>query len=607
MLSQTFGSRYDQDTMVLNGPLVRLGAFSDIRTHKAVEDGIEVDFTIDGPTVHYGLSGITKINCKFNFGQGGNKNRIYYTESDFHPPVNSVAITIHKMVDGIEKVEQLVLSLSGSAGLDSSIPRSNQKGLFEVQHCSLSDIDELAKEYPGYRILGCERNAIIPHVLHLQYDHTRKMSAHVIGLISGNVASRKSLLDDEIDGSEIVISTHFFRILKICIEEEYEELTNTFEAEFPKHLSDDMVKKLGTLSMEKIKRRLAKVHLNIEPEVIDGFLEHGKPSTLQDWSKFLDDLPSKDKKALTELIDKHRNRLQSAWCEGSEEEVREVSVPLRSIFYLASYLSTYFSRSIKYLGPLRNEPQAVYISLGHTDPNHVGLKGEYTAAALHINRFKSITYPSPIAGENEQFGFRIKEAPLQDACREWLAYLGVVVNYRTRDRGKLGYEIYVKTNEEERWQDLTHVGVGVSQVLPIVLMFLLSLPEDLLIFEQPELHLHPKIQSRLCDFFTAMSAVNRQCLIETHSEYLINRLRLRIAQSRDDEVRANSSVFFVKKIDGLSTFSNVEITKYGVIPDWPEDFFDQTDMEIQKLLIAATVKRNEERRGNPNASGIDQL
>ncbi len=80
-------------------------------------------------------------------------------------------------------------------------------------------------------------------------------------------------------------------------------------------------------------------------------------------------------------------------------------------------------------------------------------------------------------------------------------------------------------------------------MLPIVIMFLLSDEDDILIFEQPELHLHPQVQSRLCDLFIAIARAERQCIIETHSEYLINRLRLRIAQEIDETIKNDVSMF----------------------------------------------------------------
>ncbi|TNS62754.1 AAA family ATPase, partial [Escherichia coli] len=180
---------------------------------------------------------------------------------------------------------------------------------------------------------------------------------------------------------------------------------------------------------------------------------------------------------------------------------------------------------------------------------------------------------------NGKINVREKYDTLNNACKEWLSFLGVVEEVRTTDKGKLGYELYVKTSSGEKWQDLTHVGVGVSQVLPIVLMFLNSDPSDVLIFEQPELHLHPKVQSKLCDLFLIMANTGRQCIIETHSEYMINRLRLRVAQDLDNNYLKKSALYFINKVNGISEFQNININKYGAIPEWPEDFFDQTDKE----------------------------
>src|SRR5580698_5246676 len=102
--------------------------------------------------------------------------------------------------------------------------------------------------------------------------------------------------------------------------------------------------------------------------------------------------------------------------------------------------------------------------------------------------------------------------------------------------GKLGHELKVTTHGVERPHDLTNVGVGVSQVLPIVVMCLLAPVDSTMILEQPELHLHPAVQARLADFFLSIAKAGKQCIVETHSEYLINRLRLRSVQAMDDEL-----------------------------------------------------------------------
>ncbi len=65
-----------------------------------------------------------------------------------------------------------------------------------------------------------------------------------------------------------------------------------------------------------------------------------------------------------------------------------------------------------------------------------------------------------------------------------------------------------------------NVGIGTSQVLPVLILGLISPQGTVVIYEQPELHLHPYSQSRLADFFIAMSKLGKQIIIETHSEYI---------------------------------------------------------------------------------------
>src|SRR5262249_17916021 len=87
----------------------------------------------------------------------------------------------------------------------------------------------------------------------------------------------------------------------------------------------------------------------------------------------------------------------------------------------------------------------------------------------------------------------------------------------------------------------------------------------------------------------------RQCLLETHSEYLIHRLRRRIAEAPGDELAQLSKLYFVEREGGLTSCRLVDITKYGAILDWPADFFDQAQVESEQILVAASSKRAAER------------
>ena len=88
-----------------------------------------------------------------------------------------------------------------------------------------------------------------------------------------------------------------------------------------------------------------------------------------------------------------------------------------------------------------------------------------------------------------------------------------------------------------------------------------------------------------------MSLLGRQCIVETHSEYLIERFRRRIAEDYTDRYRRLISVYFFEMEDGHTKFREVKINEYGSILDWPPEFFDQAADETEKIISAAAAKR----------------
>lgn len=93
----------------------------------------------------------------------------------------------------------------------------------------------------------------------------------------------------------------------------------------------------------------------------------------------------------------------------------------------------------------------------------------------------------------------------------------------------------------------------------------------------------------------AIAKSGRQCILETHSEYLIERFRLRIAESEDDRLEDILSIYFAEREFGQTKFRPVEVSRFGAILDWPADFFDQSQLETSRILEAAARKRQRER------------
>lgn len=278
---------------------------------------------------------------------------------------------------------------------------------------------------------------------------------------------------------------------------------------------------------------------------------------------------------------------------------RMVGIPLPGgIDGVVDYFEGLFSANLKYLGPLRDEPRALYPLAPTADPTDVGLRGENTAAVLELNKNRPVTNLRPEQLDSVGASSAPSKPPLKEAVRMWLEHIGVGHRIDTKDMGRLGHEmkVQVTADDDTGFHDLTHVGVGVSQVLPILVSSLLAEPDSVLLFEQPELHLHPRVQSLLADFFLAMATLGKQCIIETHSEHLINRLRLRSALAEGGSVTNLLQIYFAKRSEGVSVFTPVKVNEYGAIANWPEGFFDQAELEAERILNAAMAKRDKDRK-----------
>lgn len=241
-----------------------------------------------------------------------------------------------------------------------------------------------------------------------------------------------------------------------------------------------------------------------------------------------------------------------------------------------TFLKTVTS-NIRYLGPMRELPKSLYQWDIDIDPNYVGVRGEHFPSVLATLENKQIVTILP--GESEPEEILFSEA----LCR-WCQYLEVASEIYVDSTYSFGMNIKVH-NVHDKKADIMNVGIGTSQVLPVLIMGLISPNDSIIIYEQPELHLHPYSQSRLADFFVAMSKLGKQIIIETHSEYMLHRLRYNLLKGRltEKQIKLN---FFDNKENGTSVYEG-KIGKNGEI-DYPENFVDQNQSLFFDML---SVKR----------------
>ena len=183
-------------------------------------------------------------------------------------------------------------------------------------------------------------------------------------------------------------------------------------------------------------------------------------------------------------------------------------------------------------------------------------------------------------------------AELAEGLRHWLRELGIVEDVAVEARGRAGVSIEVRPTDLDRQVELASVGVGVSQVLPVLTVCLLAEPGDIVLLEQPELHLHPALQMRLADFLLACVDSGRQIIVETHSEHLVNRLRRRVAEDGSNDVGELVRIVFAERdAEGHTVFRPSDINPLGGLSeDWPDGFLDLGARDAQKLLQAGLAK-----------------
>ena len=130
----------------------------------------------------------------------------------------------------------------------------------------------------------------------------------------------------------------------------------------------------------------------------------------------------------------------------------------------------------------------------------------------------------------------------------------------------------------------TNVGFGITYALPIVVSVLAARPGSLVIVENPEAHLHPRGQVKMGELLALASAAGIQVLIETHSDHVLNGIRLAVHAKRISP--ANVALYHSQwKVGGKSPLlSLLDVDEDGRLPQWPEGFFDEMERSLDQLL-----------------------
>lgn len=566
LVKQTVMSASPDRVIALNGPLVQLGAYSDVynpdsNSETEALDGVSFGWTIsrreaDGidPFHRHFYEDYDRVTIDVDFRVSNAPRKKSNLSSEMYPTLieTSVGLKVDEE-DGTETHLHLALKKSKGGGRPLLVDTSLLEGRFDPQEYLVSSVDEQTKkdllgELPRARLSGGSLQNFLPDAVAIRYDRAQDEQAAIKSMVLGDSLISRRRASMQI-GADVV-----------------------------KYIKEYAAKTFSTAEPSDATKRAA-----------SSFEQLAEDASVFDFHRSLRAVHPSTKKRLVDAFKENSSELEQilASREASDLTLTKRTPSVAGI--VASVTSDFFRFHVHYVGPLRDEPKPIYSSRQISSSTDVGPRGEFTAAVLSLNEQTVVSYFFPEAKLSDNLELRQKEATLPVALADWLDYLGVASDVSVSEKGSLGYELKVRTQTDKFHRDLTNVGVGVSQILPVLITVLLAAPSATILLEQPELHLHPSVQSRLGDFFLAASRQGKQVVVETHSEHIIERLRLRIAQEASDTISLSSSIYFFD--NSANAARRVEISKYGAIIDWPDGFFDESSDQTSRILEASMKKK----------------
>jgi predicted ATPase len=274
----------------------------------------------------------------------------------------------------------------------------------------------------------------------------------------------------------------------------------------------------------------------------------------------------------TPRIDQERRSGQESITPLLDALLRTYTINLDNAYSRGLSVLADFWGKIRYLGPLREQPRRFY-QFDDTGSAEIGSAGQFSVQVLSLEENNYVTFSGIKHDENGRLEVgSAHRTSLIESLNYWLDEMGLPRVSPHIIQQSL-YELNVSATEDLE-VSLPDVGFGVSQVLPVILECLRAKKGDTVILEQPEIHLHPRIQSILADFFIARAQDGIRFIVESHSEYFVKRLCRRVSEGKPEDIADIPNIVFVHREEGVSQCEKVALNEFGEIKNWPAGFFD---------------------------------
>jgi predicted ATPase len=283
------------------------------------------------------------------------------------------------------------------------------------------------------------------------------------------------------------------------------------------------------------------------------------------------------------------------YLEGNRTLDMAFAIWFEEYLYARARAVTQVLEGLAYLGPLRRAPTR-FQSLSSEYSQNVGISGEHTTRLLadqpqlirDVNEWLErlhISYELSV----RPVVARPSDEPVPERSEERMEIGDLVATSLVQKPGRL-----VVTPQD--------VGFGVSQLLPVVVQLLVN-KEATVCIEQPEVHIHPRLQAEVSDLLIDAALKRRnQVIVETHSENLVLRIQRRIAEGELGITNEDVSVLYIDSKDGVAVPTRLELDEAGnFTTPWPSGFFTERFDEVFSAAEHISEARPRRRRGRRGA------
>lgn len=244
-----------------------------------------------------------------------------------------------------------------------------------------------------------------------------------------------------------------------------------------------------------------------------------------------------------------------------------------------------FSKDLVYLAPDRVGPGELHDSNIYSDASDGRIGGKYGMMAA------SRLYQALSEDEKLQIpelkSDKSKDMRVVSNVSAWMSYImdfsqAIKVTEQDKEHVKMTYSVSV--NGFNTVISPFNMPFGNSSIFPIIVALMTAPKNSLVVIENPEAHIHPKAQTRMGELLSIAAENGVQIIIETHSDHLLNGVRIAVKSQQIDE--NNVEVHFVyadKEFPWLHHTKHMQIHDDGSMEDWPVGFFDEWEESLRTL------------------------